>query len=117
MEFPKTVTVSGLRTVTLNGLVTAAGLACITNMVCIGTAKLIQNLTIDDVPGAAVLLALEVEGVGGVDALLDALLVDVGLGRDLLVDVGLGGNVLVDVGLGGGVVAAAAVDLLLLKKI
>ena len=74
-------------------------------------------------PGAAVLRALEVEGVGGVDAPgggRGLLLVDVGLGGNVLVDVGLGKNLfvdvrfgfdlLVDIGLGSGVVA------LLLKR-
>ena len=65
-------------------------------------------------PGAAVLRALEVEGVRGVDAIGDLLLVDVGLGGNILMDVGLGKDLfvdvrfgfdlLVDVGLGSGVV-------------
>ena len=65
-------------------------------------------------PGAAVLRALEVEGVGGVDApggllLVDVrlggnLLVDIGFGKDLLVDVRFGFDLLMDVGLGSGVV-------------
>ena len=66
-------------------------------------SSLMKNL-IDVVPGAAVLLALEVEGVGGVHALGALLLVDVGQGGDILMDVGLGGDVLVDVSLGGGVI-------------
>ena len=64
-------------------------------------------------PGAAVLRALEVEGVGGVDAgdllLVDVglggnILMDVGLGKDLLVDIRFGFDLLVDVWLGSGVV-------------
>ena len=71
-------------------------------------------------PGDAVLLALEVQGVGRVDA-IDLLLVhigfggnllmDVGLGKDLFVDVRFGFDLLVDVWLGSGVVG------LLLKEI
>ena len=74
----------------------------------------------DVFPGAAILRALEVEGVGGVDAIGDLLLVDVGLGGNILVDVGFGKDLFVDVrfgfdlfvdvGLGSGVVG------LLLKR-
>ena len=70
-------------------------------------------------PSAAVLRALEVKGVGGVDAgnlllvhvgLGGNVLVDVGLGKNLFVDVRFGFDLLVDIGLGSGVVA------LLLKR-
>ena len=50
-------------------------------------------------PGDAVLRALKVQGVGGVDA-IDLLLVHVGLGGNVLVDVGFGEDLLVDVRFG-----------------
>ena len=54
----------------------------------------------DIAPGATILLALEVEGVGGVDAIGDLLLVDVGLGGNILVNVGFGKDLFVDVRFG-----------------